>query len=167
MSTRKDSPSEEDAMGWSLTVAAIVERAGRFLVVEETDGVNPARVLNQPAGHVDPGEPILAAAIRETREETGLPFTPEALVGVYQVRARNGRDYCRVCFAGTVPGDAVAVPGEGEILACHWLTPSEIAERGARSSVVLACIEDYLAGRRFPLDAVRELRDDRRDSSKD
>lgn len=154
-------------MAWSLTVAAIVERGGRFLVVEETDGVNPERVLNQPAGHVDPGEPILDAAIRETLEETGLPFTPGALVGIYQVRARNGRDYCRVCFSGTVPEEAVAVPGEGEILACHWLTPAEIAERGPRSSVVLACIEDYLAGRRLPLDAVRGLRDDRRGAAGD
>ena len=68
--------SSFSSSGWALTVAAIIEREGRFLVVEETDGVSPERVLNQPAGHVDPGEDVLTAVIRETREETGLDFTP-------------------------------------------------------------------------------------------
>jgi 8-oxo-dGTP pyrophosphatase MutT (NUDIX family) len=148
-------------MSWSLTVAAIVERNGRFLMVEETDRVNPERVLNQPAGHVDPGEAILHAVVRETREETDTAFTPEAVIGVYQLRARNGRDYCRICFSGSVPADAVARPQEGEILACHWLTRDEIAAGRPRSSIVLRCIDDYLSGRRFPLSAVDGLQDDR------
>ena len=148
-------------MDWALTVAAIVERDGRFLVVEETDGVNPERVLNQPAGHVDPGEPILEAVVRETLEETGTAFTPEWVIGVYQLRARNGRDYCRVCFSGRVPPDAVVTPREGEILACHWLTRDEIAAGRPRSSLVLKCLDDYLAGRRLPLSAVDTLKDDR------
>jgi 8-oxo-dGTP pyrophosphatase MutT (NUDIX family) len=148
-------------MSWSLTVAAIVERNGRFLMVEETDRVNPERVLNQPAGHVDPGEAILHAVIRETLEETDTAFTPEAVIGVYQLRARNGRDYCRICFSGSVPADAVARPREGEILACHWLTRDEIAAGRPRSSIVLRCIDDYLSGRRFPLSAVDGLKDDR------
>lgn len=148
-------------MTWSLTVAAIVERNGRFLVVEETDRVNPELVLNQPAGHVDPGEAILDAVVRETLEETGMAFTPEALIGIYQLRARNGRDYCRVCFAGSVPPDAVATPGEGEIHACYWLTRDEIAAGRPRSSIVLRCLDDYLAGRRLPLEIVAPVFSDR------
>ncbi len=140
-------------MSWSLTVAAIIERSGRFLVVEETDGVSPERVLNQPAGHVDPGESILAAVIRETWEETGTVFAPEHLIGVYQLRAANGRDYARVCFSGSVPEDAMAVPQDAEILACHWLTREEIAAARPRSSLVLKCLDDYLGGQRFPLAA--------------
>ena len=148
-------------MTWALTVAAIIERRGRFLVVEETDRVHPERVLNQPAGHVDPGESILDAVIRETLEETATLFTPEAIVGIYQLKARNGRDYCRVGFSGTVPEDAVARPQPGEILACHWLTREEIAAGRPRSSLVLKSIDDYLAGRRFPLGLVDAVRDDR------
>ncbi|MBI4911779.1 MAG: NUDIX hydrolase [Acidobacteria bacterium] len=148
-------------LSWGLTVAAIVQREDRFLVVEELDGANPQRVLNQPAGHVDPGESLIDAVIRETREETSLPFTPETLVGVYQVRARNGRDYCRVCFAGTVPPDLEARPGDSEILACHWLTREEIAARRQRSSLVLACLDDFIRGRRIPLGAIGGLRSDR------
>ncbi|HWQ07964.1 MAG TPA: NUDIX domain-containing protein, partial [Holophaga sp.] len=90
-------------MTWAVTVAAIIERQGRFLMVEETDGVHPERVFNQPAGHVDPGESVLEAAVRETREETGLAFEPESLIGIYHVLARNGRDYLRICVSGGVP----------------------------------------------------------------
>ena len=142
-------------MTWELTVAAIIEREGRFLVVEERDPGYPLPVLNQPAGHVDHGEGILEAVVRETLEETGLAFTPARLVGVYQLRARNGQDYCRVCIAGTVPAAATAAPKDAQILACHWLRPDQIASRGPRSSLVLACIQDHLAGRSFPLDLLQ------------
>ncbi len=138
-------------MSWSLTVAAIIERSGRFLLVEETDGPDSGRVLNQPAGHVDPGEAILAAVVRETWEETGTVFTPEHLIGIYQLRAAGGRDYARVCFSGSVPEDAEAVPRDPEILACHWLTRAEIAAGNPRSSLVLKCLDDYQQGLRFPL----------------
>ena len=103
--------------------------------------------------------------IRETLEETGTPFTPEGIVGIYQLKARNGRDYCRIGFCGTVPADAVARPQPGEILACHWLTRAEIAAGRPRSSLVLKSIDDYLAGRRFPLSLVDALRDDRTELS--
>jgi phosphatase NudJ len=151
----------ENRSSWALTVAAIVEREGRFLVVEETDGWNPERVLNQPAGHVDPGESALDAVVRETLEETGLALTPEALVGVYQLQARNGQDYCRLCFSGSVPEGAEARPRDPQILACHWLTRAEIAERRPRSSLVLACIDDYRSGHRFPLSLVAGVKRDR------
>ena len=146
--------------GWRPTVAAIIERNGRFLVVEETDGVHPERVFNQPAGHVDPGETLLEAVVREMREETGLPFTPEAFLGLYQLKARNGRDYLRATFCGTVPDGLVAKPEDSVILACHWLTRDEIAVR-PRSSMVLRCLDDYLAGVRYPLSLVTHLNEDR------
>jgi phosphatase NudJ len=145
--------------GWRPTVAAIIERDGRYLVVEETDGVHPERVFNQPAGHVDPGEALLEALVREVREETGLPFTPEAFVGIYLIRSANGRDYARVCFAGSVPEGAEAAPLDPLIHGCAWLTRAEADER-PRSGAVLACLDDYLAGRRLPLDcATNFLRD--------
>ncbi len=149
-------------MTWNVTVAAIVERAGRFLVVEEMDPGYPWPVWNQPAGHVDPGEALFDAVVREVREETGLAFTPESLVGVYQLLARSGRDYCRFCFAGTVPdGGEAKAEDPDEILACHWLTREEIAAGRPRSSVVLRCLDDYLAGVRLPLGAVAHFHADR------
>ena len=146
---------------WALTVAAIVERDGRYLMVEETDGWNPERVLNQPAGHVDPGEYILDAVVRETLEETGLAFIPERVVGIYQLQARNGQDYCRICFAGRVPEGAQARPRDSQILACHWLTREEIAAGRPRSSIVLACLDDFQNGCSHPLELVAGLRRDR------
>jgi ADP-ribose pyrophosphatase YjhB (NUDIX family) len=146
-------------VSWRLTVAAVIEREGRFLVVEETDGVNPERVLNQPAGHVEPGESLLDAIMREVKEETGLDFKPKAFLGLYQLQARNGRDYARVCFAGQV-GVGEAVPQDPHILACHWATPEEIALR-PRSSLVLTCLEDYRAGRLWPLDLAGHFQSDR------
>ena len=139
-------------MPWSLTVAAIIEREGRFLFVEEREGSGP-RVLNQPAGHVEEGEALLDAVVREVREETGLACTPEALVGVYALRAANGKDYLRVCFAGTVEAGEPA-PQDADILACHWLTRDEMERRALRSGLVRRCVEDYLGGQRLPLEAV-------------
>jgi 8-oxo-dGTP pyrophosphatase MutT (NUDIX family) len=154
-------------MTWRVTVAAVVERDGRFLVVEERDPGHGGIVWNQPAGHVDPGEPVLHAVVRETLEETGLALTPTALLGVYQLRARDGRDYCRVCFAGTVPDGAEARPLDPQILACRWLTRDEIEAGRPRSGLVLRCVDDYLAGRRLPLSAVGELLDERTDGPRD
>lgn len=143
-------------MTWSVTVAAIIERQGRFLVVEETDGVHPERVLNQPAGHVESGETLLEAVVRETREETGLPFEPQAFLGVYHLQARNGQDYLRVAFLGTVPESLTAHPQDPQILACYWLSREEIALR-PRSGIVLRCVDDYLAGVRLPLSLVETI----------
>lgn len=142
--------------GWRPTVAAIIERNGRFLVVEETDGMHPERVFNQPAGHVEPGETLLEAVVREAREETGLAFTPQAFLGIYHLKARNGRDYLRAAFSGTVPDGAAAAPEDPVILACHWLTRDEIAVR-PRSSVTVQVIDDYRAGIRQPLALVDHL----------
>ena len=146
---------------WALTVAAIIERQGRFLVVEETDGASPDRVFNQPAGHVEPGESILDAVRREVREETGLAFEPEALVGLYQLQARNGKDYCRICFRGRVPEGVEAAPEDPEILGCRWLTREELAVAPLRSGLVLRCLDDALAGAAFPLSLVETVRRER------
>jgi phosphatase NudJ len=139
---------------WALTVAAIIEREGRFLFVEETDGASPERVFNQPAGHVEPGEAILDAVRREVREETGLAFTPETLVGIYQLQARNGKDYCRVCFRGTVPEGGEPVPEDPEILGCRWFSREELASAPLRSGLVLRCLDDALVGAAYPLSLV-------------
>ena len=147
-------------MPWSVTVAALIERHGRFLMVEETDGVNPERVVNQPAGHVEPGESLQEAVRREVLEETGLSFQPEFFLGLYQIQARNGRDYLRVAFGGRVPEGADPAPRDPQILACRWLTPEEIALR-PRSSAVVRGLEDYLAGRRLPLEAALSFHSDR------
>jgi len=145
---------------WELTVAAIIEREGRYLVVEETDG-SPERVFNQPAGHVEPGEDVLDAVRREVREETGLAFMPEALVGIYPLLAKNGKDYFRLCFRGTVPEGAEAAPEDPDILGCRWLTREELAAAPLRSGLVLRCVDDARAGRAFPLALVAELRRER------
>jgi 8-oxo-dGTP pyrophosphatase MutT (NUDIX family) len=146
---------------WVLTVAAIIERQGRFLVVEEPDKVTGLPVLNQPAGHVEPGESILDAVRREVREEAGLVFTPGAIVGFYPLRAANGSDYFRICFTGTVPDSGEAKPEDPDILRCHWLTRGELAAAALRSGWVLRCLDDALQGRRFPLDLIAEIRTER------
>ena len=143
----------------SVTVAAIIEDAGRYLLVEEetADGVR----LNNPAGHLDPGEGPLDGVVREALEETARAFTPTALVGVYMSRfqrAATGEDitYLRFAYAGTVgeplPGRAL----DTGILRTLWLTPVEIRASQARhrSPLLLRCMEDHLAGRRLPLDLV-------------
>jgi 8-oxo-dGTP pyrophosphatase MutT (NUDIX family) len=149
-------------MSWhpDLTVAAIVERAGRFLLVEERIGGRS--VLNQPAGHVEDGEGLLTAVRRETREETAWHFTPQWLLGVYLWRnPRTRRTIVRFAFAGSVDGHDAAQSLDAPVIGTHWLTPPEIQAAAARlrSPLVLRCIDDYLAGRRFALAAVNEIAD--------
>lgn len=139
-----------------VTVATIVERDGRFLLVEEVaDGV---RVWNQPAGHLDPGESLVTAAVRETREETGYSFVPEFLVGVYLWARGDGLAFLRHVFAGRVVGEP---SGEldAEIVGIHWRTRAELAAPGAplRSPLVLRCVDDYLAGQRHSLNVLRTV----------
>jgi phosphatase NudJ len=143
----------------SVTVAAVVEAQGRFLVVEEQtpDGIR----LNQPAGHLDPGETPLQGAAREALEETARVFTPTALLGVYLVRTQpllrdQAVTYLRFAFVGSVgepePGRAL----DDGILRTLWLSADELRSRAAehRSPLVMKCIDDYLAGQRFPLSVV-------------
>lgn len=144
-------------MAWSLTVAAIIERDGRFLVVEEPDKLSDRSVINQPAGHVEPGESALDAVIREAWEEAGAYFTPQRIVGFYPLIAKNGKDYFRVCYAGSISDNSVLQPQDSDILQCHWMTKEQIQAFGPRSPLVLECITDYLNGESLPLSAIKRL----------
>ena len=141
-----------------VTVAAIVETGGRFLVVEER--INRRLLFNQPAGHVERGETLLAAVVRETREETAWRFEPQSLVGVYLWRnPASGREILRFAFSGGVADHAARQRLDRGIVATHWLTRNELeAQRERlRSPLVLRCVHDYLAGRRQALDGIAQL----------
>jgi 8-oxo-dGTP pyrophosphatase MutT (NUDIX family) len=136
----------------STTVAAVVERDGRFLLVEEV--IDGRQVLNQPAGHLEPGESLAAACRREVLEETAHRFEPTALVGIYRwVYPPKNVTFLRFCFRGRI--EAVEErPLDPQIQALHWLSRDELhARREAhRSPLVQRCVDDYLAGRTFPLE---------------
>ncbi len=143
----------------SVTVAAIVESQGRYLLVEEhtPEGLK----LNNPAGHLDAAESLLQAVRREALEETARVFTPEALVGVYLSRFQRpatGEDvtFLRFAFCGTVGEPAPGRALDDGIVQTLWLTPDDIraAAPRLRSPLVLRSVEDHLAGRRFPLDTL-------------
>jgi len=139
----------------NVTVAAVVERDGKFLLVEEeTDG---GIRFNQPAGHLEAGEALLAACTRETLEESAWHFVPTALVGIYQWPRPDGAvTYLRFAFSGELGEHAAGRALDAGILRALWLTPAEIEASQARhrSPLVLQCVRDYLAGRRFPLDLI-------------
>jgi 8-oxo-dGTP pyrophosphatase MutT (NUDIX family) len=145
--------------GIDVTVAAIIERSGKFLMVEER-ATGTQLVLNQPAGHLEQGESLLAAVAREALEETGHRFEPEHVVGFYLWHSRDAATtYLRVAFCGTVePSADVAALDEG-VVAVHWLTRAQLISRSQqlRSPMVLRCIDDYLAGNRYPLDCLAYL----------
>lgn len=137
----------------SVTVAAVIERGGRYLLVEEQ--VDGRRVLNQPAGHLDPGESLVAACRREVLEETAHHFAPQALVGIYRWRyAPKDVTFLRFCFCGQVEGVEEGRALDRGIVAARWLSLNELAEKKLqhRSPLVEKCVRDFLAGRRFPLD---------------
>jgi 8-oxo-dGTP pyrophosphatase MutT (NUDIX family) len=136
----------------------VIERDGRFLVVEEL--VNGRPVLNQPAGHLEPHESLLEAVIRETREETGHHFEPREIVGLYQWRSEEaGTTFLRAAFCGPAHAPAEASPLDDGIVGFQWLTVAELGRRQhqLRSPMVLRCIEDYLAGIRYPLDVLTHI----------
>lgn len=144
-----------------VTVAAVVEREGRFLLVEEqtSDGLR----LNNPAGHLDCGESLVQACSRETLEETAHAFRPTGLVGVYLSRvprpASGGLPaqvvtYLRFAFCGELGAFAADRRLDHGIVRTLWMTPQEIrasVERH-RSTALLQCVQDYLAGVRYPLE---------------
>jgi 8-oxo-dGTP pyrophosphatase MutT (NUDIX family) len=135
-----------------LTVATIIERDGRFLLVEEyADGDD--LVYNQPAGHLDEHETLAAGAIRETLEETAWEVDVNAIVGVYYWTHPKGETFIRTCFAGTALHHHPDQPLDHGIQRAVWLTREEIALLGPRlrSPMVLRCIDDYLMGKRYPL----------------
>ena len=138
-----------------VTVATVVVRDGRLLVVEET--VRGALVLNQPAGHLEPDESLHSAALRETLEETGWDVELTAFIGAYQWKSPDdGRHFLRMAFAAEPllhhPDRAL---DEG-IVQALWLTPAELQAQSSRhrSPLVWRAVEDFLSGRRFPLQAL-------------
>ena len=143
----------------SVTVAAIIERDGRYLLVEEH--THEGLRLNNPAGHLDPGESPEQGVARETLEETAFGFRPTALVGIYLSRFQRestGEDitYLRLAYCGELGPFDAARPLDAGIVRTLWMTPGELracVDRH-RSPLVLRCIEDHLAGQRFPLAAV-------------
>ncbi len=137
----------------NVTVAAVVEREGRFLLVEED--TEHGRLFNQPAGHLDPGETLIEAVAREALEETAHSFNPTALVGVYQYHhAAADITYLRFAFTGDLTGHDPGRALDTGIVRAVWLSPEEIRRASARhrSPLVVRCIEDFLAGRRYPLE---------------
>jgi len=144
-----------------LTVAAVVERDGRFLLVEER--VGNRMVFNQPAGHVEHGERLLDAVVRETLEETAWHFTPEALVGIYLwEQSEKQRSFLRFTFCGHVGEHEPQRRLDRGIERAVWLTRQQLVTRSSRlrSPMVLRCIDDYLGERRYPLDVIRHVLDD-------
>ena len=137
----------------SVTVAAVIEQAGKFLLVEEDyDG---RRVLNQPAGHLDPGESLVSACVREVMEETAYRFEPTALTGIYRwYYAPRDITFLRFCFAGELRGFETGRALDKEIVATHWMSRDELVARSAehRTPLVMQCLDDYLTGRRYSLE---------------
>jgi 8-oxo-dGTP pyrophosphatase MutT (NUDIX family) len=147
----------------SVTVAAIIERDGRFLVVEEhtPQGLR----LNNPAGHLDPGESPAQGCAREALEETAYNFRPSALVGIYLSRFQRAASagdvadditYMRFAFCGTLGELQAGRALDHGIVRTLWLTADEMraSANRHRSPLVLKCMEDYLAGQRYPLGMV-------------
>lgn len=138
------------------TVATVIELDHKFLMVEEYIGAQ-IPVFNQPAGHIEEDESIVTAAIRETLEETGWHVQPLDLIGIYIYKAENGVTYHRYCLrAKALEFDPQAALDTG-IIGPAWMTLDEVkACPRLRSPLVLTSLEDYLAGKRFPLTLISE-----------
>ncbi len=151
-------PATIAAVSPAITVAAVTESEGRFLVVEER--IDQRTVFNQPAGHVEHGESLLQAVVREVREETAWRFNPTTLVGIYRwANPRTGQATMRFAFSGTVDDHDPSQPLDPDILRTHWLSQAELVARSTRlrSPLVLRCIEDYRQGLRQPLESAGHL----------
>ncbi len=149
-------------MSWKpdVTVAAVAQRDGKFLFVEERSGGRV--VLNQPAGHLEDGETFLEAVVRETLEETAWRFEPQAVVGVYVWRPPHAaRTFLRIAFSGELSDHDPARPLDRGILRTRWMTREQLHEPRLRlrSPLVTQCLDDYLAGARHPLSLISHLID--------
>ncbi|HEY1130550.1 MAG TPA: NUDIX hydrolase [Roseateles sp.] len=143
----------------SVTVAAVIEHAGRYLLVEEE--TPEGLMLNNPAGHLEQGESPVEAVVREALEETARHFVPEALLGVYLARfVRPARSddvtYLRLAFSGTVGEEIAGRSLDEGIRRTLWMSEAELAActDRHRSPLVLQCVRDHAGGRRLPLDTV-------------
>lgn len=146
-------------MTWSphVTVAAIIERNGKFLLVEEN--IDGDIVYNQPAGHLEANETLVEAVIREVQEETAWDFEPTAIIGLYRMHLENKNvTYLRVCFSGTVNNHQAEQALDDGIIGTTWMDMDEIEsnKHSLRSPLVLECINDYLAGQTFPIAMIKD-----------
>ncbi|MGH1461142.1 MAG: NUDIX hydrolase [Neptuniibacter sp.] len=145
-------------MGWHphATVAVVVEKDGKFLLVEELS--SGEIVFNQPAGHIEEGETFIEAACREALEETAWQVKPQYLIGFYIYKGGNDTTYHRACYAAEAIEHHAELSLDDGIIRAVWLSRDEIAEQShkLRSPMVLKCIDDYLEGRHFPLDFIYE-----------
>jgi len=158
----------ESTMYWTphVTVATIVQQnitgqdsGARFLLVEEMSINLPHLVINQPAGHVEANETLVEAAIRETLEETGYTVSVDSVLGIYTYTPPDDPEctYYRICFFANVESFDAAHTLNIGIVRTVWLTLDELkATNRARSPLVIRCIEDALAGQRFPLSMIFE-----------
>ena len=147
-------------MVWAprVTVAAVIERAGQFLMVEER--VGGQTVFNQPAGHLEAGESLLEAIVREVLEETAHAFEPRGLVGIYRWETPDRRDtYLRFCFAGAVSQRPAQRNLDPDVVEIHWLDPTAIRrlEASLRSPLVLRCLHDALSRPLTSLELLHEV----------
>ncbi len=137
----------------NVTVAAIIEREGKFLLVEEETAQGLR--FNQPAGHWEPNETLEQGASREALEETAYHFTPQHLLGVYRWHSDKANvTYLRFAYTGIVTGHDPERALDKGIVRAIWMTPEEVraTQERHRSPLILRCVEDYLAGKRYPLD---------------
>ena len=147
-------------MSWHphLTVACIVEHQNKFLFVEEY--AQGKVVLNQPAGHLEPDESLAHAALRETLEESGYQIELQGLLGYYSHKSPlNNETYYRMCFYGVLLNEEVKTELDPDIIRTLWLSVEEFRSREheLRTPMVKICLDDYLAGKRFPLDFIHEI----------
>ena len=147
-------------MTWTphTTVAAVIEKDGKFLIVEEES--EGKIVYNQPAGHLDENETLIEAVIPETLEETAWHFRPESLTGVYQYKSpENGTTYIRFCFSGQCNQHEPDRKLDDGIVRAIWMSYEELLSEKdkLRSPMVLQCIDDFLDGKRYPLRLITQL----------
>ncbi len=142
----------------AVTVSALIAHGDKFLLVEER--VRGNLVLNQPSGHLEIGESLLQGVVREVLEETGWEFIPEGLTGIYRwASPTENKTFIRLCFFGRPGHHDASRPLDKGIVRAVWFDRATLEQRTSqlRSPLVLRCIDDYLAGRRYPLDIVVDI----------
>jgi len=143
-----------------VTVAAVIEKDGRFLLVEET--TTRGLAFNQPAGHLEEGEDLISAVKREVWEETAWEFEPEALIAAQLWRRKpNTPSFVRFCFTGKASNHNPKQPLDDGIIGTHWLSRNEIhaKRQQLRSPLVLTTVDEYLKGHRYPLTLLQAFLD--------